>query len=87
MTERDVVKELDHWIEETLIGEVFRSLLHRAHDEIVALREAMPGLAEHYIRQARAEAVEEAARLVDEWAADGAEIVAAIRALKDQPHP
>lgn len=62
MNDPDVVKELDHWIEETLVGEVFRALLHRARDEIVRLRAHYPVVANHYIEQARTETLEEAAR-------------------------
>lgn len=88
MNDPDVVKELDHWIEETLVGEVFRALLHRARDEIVRLRAHYPVVANHYIEQARIEALEEAAQVCEGPYTTGSTggtlkaIADAIRALK-----
>lgn len=97
MSDPDVVKELDHWIEETLVGEVFRSLLYRARDEIVALKRECAALAavceeredtRHSLwraKQARAEALEEAAQICEAHKGACGGCAFDIRALKDKP--
>lgn len=95
---RDIVAELDEWLEvtssepdEQWLAE--RLMLQRARAEIMTLR----AMREAHIRMlsannddARDEALEEAAMVADRWEERpefdrAAAIAAAIRALKDQP--
>jgi hypothetical protein len=88
----DVIEALDRWLASGTHG--FDTLVQRARDEIVALRELGPYVADalNAAQQARAEALEEAARVCDERAMTGTNITnqtahslaAAIRALKDK---
>lgn len=100
MADQDVVAELDEWLREwqddrwpSVHGQ---AVMQRARDEIVALRRAMPTLADHYVRQARAEALEDAACVCEQIEAELGpkwqdcipvcqDCAATIRALKDKP--
>jgi hypothetical protein len=83
----DVVAELDRWLGWGCRGiDPLRVCIQRARDEIVALRannEATKRMSYDCV-QARAEALEEAARCVEETVpfAEADEAAAAIRALK-----
>lgn len=91
----DIVTELDAWLDVTS-GEpdeqwlAERPMVQRARDEIVALRDrnrSSDVRAEHLQRDARDEALEEAAMVANRWKEPefdrGAAIASAIRALKE----
>jgi hypothetical protein len=93
----DIVAELDYWLAEPnrKLWGLDRQRVKRARDEIVALREKLEitgrhldGAYNHRLPEVRADALEQAARVIeawetmDVWRSEGA---AAIRALKDKP--
>jgi hypothetical protein len=95
----DVVEDLDHWIRGSVQADPVR-ILKRARDEIVALRQAGVVRYSHGAKvlygvtasRIRAEALEEAARAVEQlqehpqpwWRLACEEYEDAIRALKDK---
>ena len=93
-TATDIVAELDRWLDRYPLSDSGdeTQLIRRARDEIVALRASEIEFAQYQNQlvvataNARADALEEAARCVedgtDEWRAKP--IAAAIRALKDR---
>jgi len=103
MTEPDIVAELDRWLIDSVRPPfvTVRGMAQRARDEIVALREDNKTLSvtQHaresveierrlaVARNARAEALEEAAQLciTHDPSRETRNAAAAIRALKDKP--
>ena len=88
MTEPDIVAELDDWISRENMDDPPGKKLKRARAEILALRDVVnkqwTGV-EHGKYKARAEALEEAAKIADDaWDPLAAAIARDIRSLKDQ---
>ena len=85
MSEPDIVADLDEWLPNLVNFPATQDRMKRARDEIVALREDK-ALTAAVARHARAEALEQAAKIADDaWDPLAAAIARDIRSLKDRP--
>ena len=99
MRDPDIVADIDAWLEHNSLANPYRQMVSRARDEIVALRKERDGIARRvhtggalftadFVAAARAEALEQAARVADGYCTARTDRVAAdIRALAAPPEP